>query len=104
VSSAWGTIVGFGLADLMIRGWSSISLIEILGVIGENCSSCVEAAEAEDGGGLAGSWWRFWAGVSSALFAMRVRSRWCPAAYQRAPSIPSNDRQMITRVSLVRGS
>jgi hypothetical protein len=34
----------------------------------------VEAAEAEDGGGLAGSWWRFWAGVSSALLAMRLRS------------------------------
>ncbi|KAJ2919178.1 hypothetical protein MD484_g1195, partial [Candolleomyces efflorescens] len=36
----------------------SISLITIMGLIGENCAKCVAAAEAEDGGGLAGSWWR----------------------------------------------
>lgn len=42
---------------------SSISIIEIMGLIGENCGSCSEAADAEDGGGLAGSWWRFWAKV-----------------------------------------
>ncbi|CAE6448482.1 unnamed protein product [Rhizoctonia solani] len=39
----------------------SISLITIMGLIGENCSSCREAAEDPDGGGLAGSWWRGWA-------------------------------------------
>jgi len=39
----------------------SISLITIMGLIGENCSKCRAAAEAEDGGGLAGSWWRGWA-------------------------------------------
>jgi len=31
-----------------------------MGLIGDNCDSCSDAAEAEDGGGLAGSWWRFW--------------------------------------------
>ncbi|CAE6458500.1 unnamed protein product [Rhizoctonia solani] len=39
----------------------SISLITIMGLIGENCSSCREAAEDPNGGGLAGSWWRGWA-------------------------------------------
>ncbi|KAK0487508.1 NicO-domain-containing protein [Armillaria novae-zelandiae] len=39
----------------------SISLITIMGLIGDNCTSCQEAAEAEDGGGLAGKWWRGWA-------------------------------------------
>jgi nickel/cobalt transporter (NiCoT) family protein len=42
----------------------SISLITIMGLIGENCGPCTKAAEAEDGGGLAGSWWRGWARVS----------------------------------------
>lgn len=42
----------------------SISIIEIMGLIGENCRSCKEAAEADDGGGLAGSWWRAWGYVS----------------------------------------
>lgn len=35
-----------------------------MGLIGENCRKCREAAEAEDGGGLAGSWWRGWAKAS----------------------------------------
>ncbi|KJA23125.1 hypothetical protein HYPSUDRAFT_66594 [Hypholoma sublateritium FD-334 SS-4] len=41
----------------------SISLITIMGLIGEQCRSCVAAAEADDGhgGGLAGRWWRAWA-------------------------------------------
>ncbi|KAG7440854.1 NicO-domain-containing protein [Guyanagaster necrorhizus] len=38
----------------------SISLITIMGLIGENCNSCQEAADAADGG-LAGKWWRGWA-------------------------------------------
>ena len=42
----------------------TISLITIMGLIGENCWMCIEAAEAEDGGGLAGRWWRGWAAVS----------------------------------------
>ncbi|KAJ8691743.1 hypothetical protein PTI98_011280 [Pleurotus ostreatus] len=42
----------------------SISLITIMGLIGENCASCREAAEAEDGGGLAGRWWRGWANAN----------------------------------------
>ena len=41
----------------------SISLITIMGLIGERCSQCAAAANAEDGGGLAGSWWRAWARV-----------------------------------------
>ncbi|KAF8631407.1 hypothetical protein AX15_002415 [Amanita polypyramis BW_CC] len=39
----------------------SISLITIMSLIGERCSQCAAAANAEDGGGLAGSWWRGWA-------------------------------------------
>lgn len=42
----------------------SISLITIMGLIGEQCSQCAAAADAENGGGLAGSWWRAWARVS----------------------------------------
>ncbi|KAF8586584.1 NicO-domain-containing protein [Ramaria rubella] len=38
----------------------SISLIEIMGLIGQECGSCQRAANSEDGGGLAGSWWRGW--------------------------------------------
>ncbi|KAJ3893789.1 NicO-domain-containing protein [Lentinula edodes] len=38
----------------------SISLIEIMALIGDNCTPCQTAAQAEDGGGLAGSWWRGW--------------------------------------------
>ena len=36
-----------------------------MGLIGDNCKKCKEAAEAPDGGGLAGAWWRGWAKVSS---------------------------------------
>ncbi|WWD15794.1 hypothetical protein CI109_100218 [Kwoniella shandongensis] len=39
----------------------SISLIEIMGLIGENCTQCQAAANDPHGGGLAGSWWRAWA-------------------------------------------
>ncbi|KIK79907.1 hypothetical protein PAXRUDRAFT_833867 [Paxillus rubicundulus Ve08.2h10] len=39
----------------------SISLIEIMGLIGDNCTKCQAAASAPDGGGLAGQWWRGWA-------------------------------------------
>ncbi|WVQ70236.1 uncharacterized protein L199_008462 [Kwoniella botswanensis] len=38
----------------------SISLITMMGLIGENCQKCTDAAEDPDGGGLAGSWWRAW--------------------------------------------
>ncbi|KAG6826621.1 hypothetical protein H0H92_015112, partial [Tricholoma furcatifolium] len=41
----------------------SISLIEIMGLIGEQCARCSRAANAADGGGLEGSWWRAWARV-----------------------------------------
>ncbi|KAI0352650.1 NicO-domain-containing protein [Trametes cingulata] len=42
----------------------SISLITIMGLIGDNCTSCQKAANAEDGGGLAGRWWRGWASAN----------------------------------------
>jgi high-affinity nickel-transport protein len=35
-----------------------------MGLIGEHCRPCREAAEAEDGGGIAGSWWRAWANAN----------------------------------------
>ncbi|KAJ8473607.1 hypothetical protein ONZ51_g7756 [Trametes cubensis] len=39
----------------------SISLITIMGLIGDNCTPCQNAANDPDGGGLAGRWWRAWA-------------------------------------------
>ena len=44
-------------------GSYSISLITIMGLIGEQCTPCQDAANAPDGGGLAGRWWRGWANV-----------------------------------------
>jgi len=41
-----------------------ISLLQIMGLIGDNCNACKDAADNPDGGGLAGSWWRFWAAAS----------------------------------------
>ncbi|EMD39548.1 hypothetical protein CERSUDRAFT_63171 [Gelatoporia subvermispora B] len=41
----------------------SISLITFMGLIGDNCNPCQAAANAPDGGGLAGRWWRGWAKV-----------------------------------------
>ena len=41
----------------------SISLIEIMGLIEDNCSPCQAAASDPNGGGLAGGWWRFWSKV-----------------------------------------
>jgi len=38
----------------------SISLIEIMGLIGQYCGECSAAASAPDGGGFAGKWWRAW--------------------------------------------
>ena len=32
-----------------------------MGLIGDNCGPCQEAANDPDGGGLAGRWWRGWA-------------------------------------------
>lgn len=49
------------MTGLILR---SISLIEIMGLIGGNCGRCQAAASAPDGGGLAGMWWRGWAQVS----------------------------------------
>lgn len=36
-----------------------------MGLIGDNCRPCRDAAKAQDGhgGDLAGSWWRAWAKV-----------------------------------------
>ena len=35
-----------------------------MGLIGDNCKRCRESAEADDGGGLAGKWWRAWANAN----------------------------------------
>jgi len=47
----------------------SISIIEVMGLIGANCRACRDAVSAQDrhGGGLAGSWWRFWAKANDNL-------------------------------------
>lgn len=58
--------LSISLTLLSIAVALSISLIEIMGLIGEQCAPCREAAEAEDGGGLAGSWWRAWARANDA--------------------------------------
>ncbi|KAL4073076.1 high-affinity nickel-transport protein-domain-containing protein [Scleroderma yunnanense] len=42
----------------------SIALIEIMGLIGQECTTCQKAASAPDGGGLAGKWWRAWLGAN----------------------------------------
>lgn len=42
----------------------SIALIEIMGLIAQECASCQEAASASDGGGLGGKWWRAWLGAN----------------------------------------
>lgn len=36
----------------------------MMGLIGDNCQPCLRAANDPDGGGLAGSWWRFWASAN----------------------------------------
>lgn len=41
-----------------------IAIIEIMGLIGDNCTPCQNAVNDPDGGGLAGSWWRAWDKVS----------------------------------------
>jgi len=45
----------------------TISFITIMGLIADNCKPCKDAADAEDGGGLAGSWWRFWDNANDAI-------------------------------------
>ncbi|KAJ7259538.1 high-affinity nickel-transport protein-domain-containing protein [Mycena haematopus] len=45
----------------------SISLIEIVSLIGDQCTQCQAAANAPDGGGLAGRWWRGWANANDNL-------------------------------------
>ncbi|KAI6041400.1 NicO-domain-containing protein [Pisolithus marmoratus] len=37
-----------------------ISIIEVMGLIGQECARCQQAASATDGGGLVGKWWRAW--------------------------------------------
>ncbi|KAF5385618.1 hypothetical protein D9757_005552 [Collybiopsis confluens] len=45
----------------------SISLIEIMALIGDNCTPCRNSADAQDGGGLSGRWWRGWARASDQI-------------------------------------
>jgi len=68
----------------------AISLITIMSLIGAHCSQCTAAVEAEDGGGLAGAWWRGWedagehsgfigVGIVGAVFVLVITwytSRW----------------------------
>ncbi|KIJ54554.1 hypothetical protein M422DRAFT_24502 [Sphaerobolus stellatus SS14] len=53
--------LSIALTILSILVAFSISLITIMGLIGDNCTQCLDAANRKDGGGLAGSWWRGWA-------------------------------------------
>lgn len=62
--------LSIALTVLSILVAFTISLITIMGLIGENCGKCIEAAEAEDGGGLAGRWWRGWAAVSTFIMLL----------------------------------
>ena len=56
---------------LMVDG--SISLIIVMGLLAEECGSCREAAQARNGGGLAGSWWRAWGKVRCFSFLTPTR-------------------------------
>lgn len=49
------TVTGLGLPI------SSISLVTIMGLIGEECTPCRQAAEDKDNNSLAARWWRGWA-------------------------------------------
>ncbi|KAJ3759909.1 NicO-domain-containing protein [Lentinula raphanica] len=42
----------------------SISIIEIMALIGDNCTPCQNEMTAEDGGGIGGRWWRAWDAAS----------------------------------------
>jgi hypothetical protein len=59
---------------MTVRIIYSISLITIMSLIGQECASCVKAAEADGGhgGGLAGRWWRGWAAVSFFFFFVKT--------------------------------
>lgn len=48
-------------ATVWVYPFFSISLITIMGLIGEECTPCREAAEDEDNHSLAARWWRGWA-------------------------------------------
>lgn len=56
--------LSISLTLLSIAVALAISLIEIMGLIGEQCGPCSEAAENDPG--LAGSWWRAWARANDA--------------------------------------
>jgi high-affinity nickel-transport protein len=43
---------------------ASISLIQIISLIGDHCTPCLEAQERP---GLAGNWWRAWASAADNL-------------------------------------
>ena len=49
----------------------SISLITIMGLIGDNCVTCRAAADNDKG--LAGGWWRFWAEVRPMVLTTMCR-------------------------------
>ena len=45
----------------IVHPLSSVSLIVIMGLVGEECTPCREAAEDQDDHSLAARWWRGWA-------------------------------------------
>lgn len=59
--------LSIGLTLMSILVALAISLITIMSLVGERCSQCAAAANAKDGGGLAGSWWRAWARANDNL-------------------------------------
>jgi nickel/cobalt transporter (NiCoT) family protein len=46
-----------------------------MGLIGDNCGPCQDAANDPNGGGLAGSWWRGWDRVSGSALSMHQAER-----------------------------
>ena len=49
---------------LLFIPFISISLITIMGFIGEECTPCREAAKDEDNHFLGARWWRAWASAN----------------------------------------
>lgn len=77
-----------------------ISLITIMGLIGDNCTPCQNAANAPDGGGLAGRWWRGWAAVCSAFSPLQD----CPGLKVHFLCRRTTNRATLARQSWVRSS
>lgn len=68
-----------------------------MGLIGENCRPCREAASADEsrGGGLAGSWWRAWAKVRIIVEIHRSYKR------NSLPHLQANDNLALIGAGIV---